>query len=159
MAVVSHFPFLDSRDAGSQGLWAWAKRLIDALNRWKLFNLMDVPLSGKPYYVIRINADGTDFELVPEELGLTGQNLAGLGNEIIRVKAAEDGYFIDKEVLHTLVGASLAGKAKYIVRVNNAADGFIYDKEVLHSLVGVSLAGKAGLSVKVKADETGFEIV
>jgi hypothetical protein len=125
MALVSHFFLLSSEEAKTpSGIWGWAKRLVDALNRWKLFNLIDIPLSDKPYFILRINADGTDFEFAQEELGLAGEVLTGLGNQIIRVKPTEDGYFIDKEVLHTLIGVSLAGKAGKAVIVNTTEDGF-----------------------------------
>lgn len=160
MALVQHFPYLDSNAAKTpDGLWGWAKRLVDALSRWRWFDLMDVPISGKPYYIMRVSADGTAVELVPEELGLAGQDLTGLANEIIRVKPTEDGYFIDKEVLHTLIGVTLVGKAGQIIRINATADGFIYEKEVMDSLRGVSLAGKAGYHVVVNTSATGYTLI
>ena len=125
MAITSHFAELSSIDAKTPtGIWGWAKRLIDALNRWKLFNLMDVPITDKPYYVIRVAADGSEFELVPEELGLAGQDLTGLANRVVRVKPTEDGFFIDKEVMASLLGVSLAGKAGKAVIVNSTEDGY-----------------------------------
>jgi hypothetical protein len=159
MAIRSHFTYLASDEAAKPlGVWGWAKKLIDALNRWKLFNLMDVPIGDKPLQMVRINAAGTDFEYASEELGLAGAVLTGLANQIIRVKATEDGYVIDKEVLHTLIGVALVGLAGRIIRVNPTEDGFIYDMEVMESLRGVSLAGKAGQFVKVNPAETGFVI-
>jgi hypothetical protein len=124
MLPRSRFPYLDSRDAGgNNGLWAWAKRLVDALSRWKLFDLMDVPTDDKPLYVMRVNADGTAFELAPEELGLAGADLTGKGGQVIRVKATEDGFEITPEELG-LFGVDLTGKANFFVKVNATEDGF-----------------------------------
>lgn len=157
MALGERFPYLGGMEASSpHGVWGWAKRLVDQLLKWKWFDLLDQPVNDKPYYVMRVNADGTGVEYAPEELGLTGAALTGLANQIIRVKPTEDGYFISKEVLHTLIGVALAAKPHYHVRINNTSDGFEYAQEVLYSLIGVSLVGKAGYSIKVNPGETGF---
>lgn len=157
--LVPKFPFLSSVEAETPtGIWGWAKRLIEALLKWRWFDLMDIPINDKPYYIMRVNANGDGVELVKEELGLAGQALAGLAKQIIRVKATEDGYFIDKEVLHTLVGVALAGNAGKIIRINAAETAFIYSYEVMESLRSVSLAGKAGQFVKVNATEDGYTI-
>lgn len=154
----SKFPFLSSVEAETPtGVWGWAKRLVEALLKWRWFDLADVPIKDKPYYIMRVNANGDGVELVKEELGLAGQDLTGLANQIIRVKATEDGYFIDKEVLHTLVGVALAGKAYNLMRVNSTADGFAYDAR-FNTLFSVSLAGKAGKAVIVNAAENGYEL-
>lgn len=157
MSLVSHFVRLSSQEAQTpNGVWAWARRLSTALERWRWFDLMDVPLSDKPFYIMRVKADGMGVELAPEELGLAGEDLTGLANQVIRVKPTEDGYVISKEVLHSLLGVALvAGK---IIRTNAAADGFVYDYEVMESLRTISLAGKAGKAVVVNAAETGFDI-
>lgn len=95
MAVTSHFDMLKSHDAEKpHGVWGWAKRLVDALNRWKLFNLMDVPINDKPYHVIRVNKDGTDFELGQGNLGLDGVSLVGKAGKAVVVNATEDGFTI-----------------------------------------------------------------
>lgn len=158
MAITSRFPYLNSQEAEApKGVWNWAKRIVDELLKWRPFDLMDIPIKDKPYYIMRVNADGTAFEYAPEELGLTGEVLTGLAKQVVRVNDTEDGYVISKEVLHTLLGVALT--AGRIIRVNSAGTGFIYDKEVMETLRGVSLAGKAGQFVKVNAGETGFEIV
>jgi len=95
MGLVSHFTPLSSNDASTpNGVWAWAKRLVDALNRWKLFNLMDVPINDKGYHVVRVNKTGTDFELAPGDLGLDGVDLTGKAGKAIIVNATEDGFTI-----------------------------------------------------------------
>lgn len=93
--LQSHFPFLRSDEAEEpKGVWAWAKRLVEALQRSKLIDdLIDTPTEGKEHYIVRVNADGT-------------------------------GYEIDKEVLHSLIGVSLVGKAGQFVKVNATEDGF-----------------------------------
>lgn len=159
MALGQKFPYLSSIEAETPtGLWGWAKRLVDNLLKWRWFDLIDIPILDKPYYIMRVNVDGTAVELAPEELGLTGQVLTGLANQLIRVKPTEDGYFIDKEVLHTLIGVALTGKANQIIRVKSDETGFVYAKEVMDSLRGISLAGKAGKAVIVNAAENGYEI-
>ena len=120
---TSPFSYLTSQDAPTQNLWGWAKRLVDALRRFKLFALMDIPIDDKPYFVIRVNADGTAFELAPEELGLTGEDLAGKANMVVRVNATGTGFEITAEELG-LYGVSLAGKANYYVKVNGTATGY-----------------------------------
>lgn len=125
MPLVSHFPYLSSNDTSPSGVWSWAKRLVDALNRWKLFNLIDVPLSDKPRYVLRINENGNDFEFSKPLLdSLEGVVLVGKTGWIIRVNPTEDGFELDTEVMESLRGADLTGKANYYVKVNATADGF-----------------------------------
>jgi len=156
--LVSKFQFLSSVEAETPtGVWGWAKRLIEALLKWRWFDLLDVPINDKPYYVMRVNATGDGVEYAPEELGLTGQNLTGLAKQVVRVNDTEDGYIISKEVLHSLIGIALAGKAYNLMRVKADETGFTYDDR-LNTLLSTSLAGKAGKAVIVNAAETGYEL-
>jgi hypothetical protein len=162
MALVSHFSYLDSGDAAKpSGLWSWAKRLIDALNRWKLFNLMDVPLADKPLYKLRINADGTDFEFAPDSeasSSLDSLVLTGHAHWSVRVNSTGDALILEKEVLFSLIGASLTGKAHQRVSVNAGETDFVLEKDIMESLRGVSLTGLAGHAVVVNSTEDGYSI-
>jgi hypothetical protein len=96
MGLVSRFPELRSNEASTpNGIWGWARRMTNALNRWKLFNLMDTPINDKPRAVIRVNNTGTDFELSKEVLdSLIGVSLVGKAGKAIIVNATEDGFDI-----------------------------------------------------------------
>lgn len=93
MRLASHFVSLDSNEAKKpDGVWNWAKRLIDALNRWRLFELMDVAITDKPLNIIRVNSNGTGYEYAPEELGFTNVDLTGKGGYTVKVKMDETGF-------------------------------------------------------------------
>ena len=123
---ASHFDYLSSIEAEiPSGVWGWAKRLIDALRRFRPFEIMDVPLIDKPFYLMRVKEDGDGWELVPSNLALiAGEDLTSDAGFVVRVNATEDGFEITPEVMHSLRGVSLAGKAGQFVKVNATENGF-----------------------------------
>lgn len=93
--MLTRFRDLRSQDAGSQALWAWARDLVRGLNKFKLFNLSDVTLTGKAYSVVRVNSAGNDYELGPEIMeSLRGVSLVGKAGKAVVVNATEDGFTI-----------------------------------------------------------------
>jgi hypothetical protein len=96
VAITTRFNHLSSEEAKKpDGIWNWAKRLVNTLSRWKLFNLMDVPFGDKAFNVVRINEDGTDFEYAPELMeSLRGISLVGKAGKAVVVNATEDGFEI-----------------------------------------------------------------
>lgn len=65
--AAERFSPMTSNDAQTpQGIFKWAQRFIDDLNRLRrLWELADMDLTGKAGQKVVVNADETGFELVP----------------------------------------------------------------------------------------------
>lgn len=64
--ITSEFPFLGSQEAASpNGVWAWAKQLVTALQKSRINSIDTLDLTGKAGYKLVVRADENGFELVP----------------------------------------------------------------------------------------------
>lgn len=65
--AVERFQALSSIEAETPtGVWNWAKRLTDALNRMeRIWKLSDLDLTGKAGHTVRVNATEDGFEITP----------------------------------------------------------------------------------------------
>lgn len=64
---MDNFKYLSSVEAETPtGLYSWAKRMVDELNRYKrLWELANMDLTGKAGQFVVVRADENGFELVP----------------------------------------------------------------------------------------------
>jgi hypothetical protein len=65
--MADRFSYISNVEAETPtGVWSWAKRLVDDLNKLKrLWDLADADLTGKAGYKVVVRADENGFELIP----------------------------------------------------------------------------------------------
>lgn len=65
--MADQFNHISSSEAGSPiGVWNWAKRLVDDLNKLgRVWELAQMDLTGKGGHTVKVKADESGFELVP----------------------------------------------------------------------------------------------
>jgi len=95
----SPFTFLSSIEAETPtGIYGWAKRVVEIMQRWRLTDLIDQPLPGNELKVIRVRADAGGYEyadqpvmpeIPPPQLPT---DLTGKAGYTVKVKADETGY-------------------------------------------------------------------
>ncbi len=68
--MADRFSYLSSAEQSQPtGIWGWAKRLVDELNKFKLFELIDTSLIGQGGRVIKVKANESGYELAPDIVG------------------------------------------------------------------------------------------
>ena len=78
--MANRFPYLSGNDLSQpQGVWGWAKRLVDELNNRRIADVAVMSLVGNAGKVIKVKADESGYELSSD---LTGGGGAGIVGEI-----------------------------------------------------------------------------
>ncbi len=113
MTAPNSFQYMHSNEAETpSGVWNWAKRTVDELNRYKALTILNwfglLDLTGNAGKVVKVKADGSGFELGTDAVGaggtgpattttaIAGESLSG--NRAVYI--ADDGkaYYADKDV-------------------------------------------------------------
>lgn len=146
------------------GVWNWAKRLVEELNKWwRLMALVDVDLTGKAGWAVKVKSDLSGYELAVDLTGSGGYTVvtktagyteATTSGELIVLCTLTAGFTIG---LPTAVGNT----ATFTFKKTLAAGQITIDGAGAETIDGglTAVLNNLDESITIKSDNANWRIV